>query len=244
MRENVAHTVDDAGAGLLRQRDRAAFGERAPHAIEMEHLAHREQAERDDDDVESIVQGEKVEREALHTGDWIVADEGHQETENARQQALSQRTGMELAHQHNSENGQQQEFRRPQNRDELKHQRNDANQRSKADPAAESGGRRGNAQRASSLALSCHGVAVDRGRRRFRRTRRVEQNRGDRAGEVDRSVRRDHQREALHDVHAVEERQQHGQQHCAAQSWDHADECARKHTGEQQRNDAGIEERL
>jgi hypothetical protein len=148
---------------------------------EVDHLGHGEQADECRHKVYAIPQIRNAQCEALVAVDVVVADERDHEAEPARDEGPQHLAVARRRHDHEPEEGEEEEFGRPEQQHQLLGHRQDSEHRQGADDAANRVGAGRGADREAGLALLCQRIAVEAGRGIGCRARCIEQDRGDRA---------------------------------------------------------------
>ena len=226
-RLHAAHHAGDLHrAQVLRHR---AAGDR-----QVDHLGDREQPDQGRDQMHAVPQIFDAPGEAGGSGDAVIADGRDHQADAPGEEAAQHPAAQAAGDGDEGEDRQQEEFRRPEQEDELFCHRQHREHRHRADDSAERiGGGRG-ADRVSRLALLGQRIAVEAGRGIGRRARRVQEDRGERAAHRHRTHHAAGQRDGGEGFEAIGQRHQQRQRGGAAEPRQRAEHEADGHAEAQE----------
>jgi len=238
MPEDIENAIDNltqvVARGLAANlRDRAALDP------QRDHLGDREYAEDGGDHIHPVPQEQHVEGIPLGAGMRVQRHEGQHQAEHADQQALAQAFARQRGDESNTENRQQEEFRRAEGQDHGAQQRQHEGEENRADDATEARGAQAGPQRAPGLALFGHGETVDDGGRIRAGSRHAEQNAGDRPAGMDHGMHRHQEHGAGQRIHPKDEGNKQDDAQLAAKPGDRPEKHPDGHRQDNQSHQGG-----
>ena len=147
--------------------------------MQLHHLRDGKQPDHGDGKRDAVQQMQDAEGVARRRGDRIHADEGDEDAEGGRHQALEQRAGAEGGDERHAPERHHQVFGRSQGQNDRPHERNAGRQEDGADDPAQQDRHGRRAERPLALASHGHGIAVEHQGQAFGGARHVEQDAGD-----------------------------------------------------------------
>jgi hypothetical protein len=194
----------------------------------VERLADREQAHRQDHDVDAVEQLGHAERKARLAGLAVDADQAEEQANEQAGQPAHRRIAEHRRHGDESEHHQREVVRRAEFEREVDHQRRQQREQKGGDRAGDERADRAGRQRRAGAPRLRHAIAFERGGDRSRLPRRVQQDRGGGAAEHRAVVDAGEHDERAGGIKLDRERQQHRHGERRPDAGQHADERAKR----------------